>query len=87
MQLGRIIGHATATVKHPSLQGWRMIVVQLLDARGHAEGDPQLAIDSVGCGKGDTVVLTTDGKGVRQIMKAPNSPVRWAVIGRTDQSS
>ena len=31
MQLGRVMGHATSTVKHPSLHGWRLLVVQPYD--------------------------------------------------------
>ena len=35
MQLGEVIGTATATVKHPSMKGWKLLVVQpyLADGR------------------------------------------------------
>ena len=44
MQLGTVIGHATATVKHPSLVGWRMVIVQQLGVNGQPEADPVVAV-------------------------------------------
>ncbi|MCA9091665.1 MAG: EutN/CcmL family microcompartment protein, partial [Planctomycetaceae bacterium] len=38
MNLALVIGHATATIKHPTLKGWKLIVVQPLDARGKPDG-------------------------------------------------
>ncbi|MCH7686837.1 MAG: EutN/CcmL family microcompartment protein [Planctomycetes bacterium] len=84
MQLAAVIGHATSTVKHPSLEGWRMLIVQPLDARGHDDGDPVIAIDELGSGVGDRVMITGDGQSVREMMESKSSPVRWAVIGIAD---
>ena len=85
MQLGRVIGTATATVKHPTLSGWKLLVVQLLMADGKSsDGEPVLAIDSLGAGGGDRVILTSDGKGTRALMKSDNTPVRWSVMGIAD---
>ena len=85
MQLASVLGHATSTIKHPTLAGWKLLVVQPLDAGGGADGTPVLAIDDLGARRGDRVVLTSDGKGVRDLMKSDNTPVRWAVIGITDE--
>ncbi|MFM8582025.1 MAG: EutN/CcmL family microcompartment protein, partial [Planctomycetaceae bacterium] len=38
MQLGQVIGRATATIKHPTLTGWRLLIVQPLDAAGGPDG-------------------------------------------------
>lgn len=84
MQLGKVVGRATATVKHQTLAGWRLLLVQPLDATGGADGDPQLAIDNLGSRKHDTVMLTTDGSAVRDIVGKENTPIRWAVIGLAD---
>lgn len=86
MQLATVIGHATATVKHSSLQGWRLLVVQMLDARGGDEGTPILAIDHLGSGRGDRVILTSDGGSVREMIGSDQTPVRWAVIGLADET-
>lgn len=84
MQLARVVGRATATVRHETLAGWRLLLVQPLDARKNADGDPQLAIDNLGSRRGDTVMLTTDGAAVRDIVGKENTPIRWAVIGIAD---
>jgi ethanolamine utilization protein EutN len=84
MQLAKVVGRATATVKHETLAGWRMLLVQPLDAAGEADGDPQLAIDGLGSRKTDVVMLTTDGAAVRDIVGKENTPIRWAVIGIAD---
>ena len=84
MQLASVIGHTTSTVKHPSLEGWRMLIVQPLDANGHDEGDPFIAIDELGSGAGDRVMITGDGPSVREMVGSKNSPVRWAIIGIAD---
>ena len=47
MQIGSVVGHAVSTVKHPSLKGWRLLVVQLLMADGKPDGEPLLAIDAL----------------------------------------
>ena len=53
MQLGRVIGTATATVKHPTFQGERLLVVQLETPSGQPDGEPILAFDRLGAGRGD----------------------------------
>lgn len=84
MQLARIIGSATSTVKHPTLVGWRMVVAQPLDNRGQPEEFPIVAIDNLGSSIGDSVIITSDGKSVREMIGSSNTPVRWAVIGLAD---
>ncbi len=84
MQIAAIIGHATATVKHSSLSGRRMLIAQPLDANDKADGDPVIAVGELGSGVGDRVILTSDGATVREMLGARNSPVRWAVLGVAD---
>ena len=84
MQLGMVIGQATATVKHPSLTGWRMVIVQPLNNAREAEADPVVAVDKLGSAPGSVVVLNSDGKGARELIGDEKSPVRWFVIGIVD---
>ena len=84
MQLGHVIGQATATAKHPTLSGWKLSVVQPLDASGDPDGAPVVALDALGCGVGDRVLLTADGTGVREMVGANDTPARWAIIGLRD---
>jgi ethanolamine utilization protein EutN len=85
MLLGMVIGTATSTIRHASLAGWKLLVVQPLAADGTSpDGDPVLAIDSVGAGLGNEVIITSDGKGTRELMKSDTTPVRWSVMGIHD---
>jgi len=84
MQLGMVIGHATATVKHPSLVGWRMLIVQPLNNARQPEADPVIAVDKLGSAPGSVVLLNSDGKGARELIGDDKSPVRWFVIGIVD---
>ena len=60
MQLGRVVGHAVSTIKHASFQGWRLLVVQALTPDGKPDGEPLLAIDSLGAGAGEIVIVNSD---------------------------
>ncbi len=85
MLKGRVIGNATSTVKHSTMGGWKLLVVQpLLNDDRSADGDPVLAVDLLGAGAGDTVVICNDGKATRELMQADNTPVRWSVLGIVD---
>jgi ethanolamine utilization protein EutN len=86
MYLGKVIGTATATVKHPSMEGAKLLLVKCYQADGVTpEGDPILVIDKLGAGRGERVMVTSDGIGTREILNDPQSPVRWSVLGIPDR--
>ena len=85
MQLATVVGHATATVKHPSMVGWKLLIVQTLTVAGKPDGEPFLAIDTLGAGLDDRLIVCNDGAGTRGLMGSKNSPVRWFVMGICDQ--
>lgn len=84
MLLGMVEGNVVTTVKHPSMRGWKVLIVQPLDVAGKADGDPVLAIDMLGAGRGTKVVISNDGRGTREMIGDDLSPVRWSVIGVVD---
>lgn len=84
MQLATIVGQATATVKHGSMAGWKLLIAQPLGSDGRPDGEPQLVIDNLGAGVDATVLICNDGAGTRKLMDSKNSPVRWFVIGICD---
>jgi microcompartment protein CcmK/EutM len=84
MQWGIVIGHATSTIKHRALTGWRMAVVQPIGASRQPEADPVIAVDKLGAAPGQTVILNTDGKAAREMVGDEKSPVRYFVIGIVD---
>ena len=86
MYYGRVVGCATATVKHPSMEGCKLLLVMALQADGRSiEGDPILVVDTLGAGKGEKVMITSDGIGARELLGSDTSPVRWSVLGICDQ--
>ncbi len=85
MLLAQTLGTATATAKHASMVGWKLLVVQPLAADGKSpDGDPQLAVDRLGAGRGTKVMLTSDGRYVRELLGSETTPVRWSVLGICD---
>jgi ethanolamine utilization protein EutN len=67
------------------LAGWKLLLVQLLAPDGKSpDGEPILAIDRLGAGKQDLVVVTNDGKATREMIGSDNTPVRWSVLGIKD---
>ena len=84
MQLGLVIGTANATVKHPSLDGRTILIVQPRLVDGSADGDPVLAVDTLGAGNGETVLLTSDGRSAREFLGVDATPVRWTTIAIQD---
>lgn len=80
MQIGIVIGHATSTIKHEALEGWRLLVVQPLNSARQPEGDPQVCASGLNAAVGQTVVLNTDGKAARDLIGHPKSPLRYFII-------
>jgi len=84
MQRAKIVGRATATIKHESLQGTKLLIVQPLTAGGAADGYPLLAVDAIGSGKGQQVLLTSDGRFSRDYLNSDTNPVRYTIVGIED---
>ncbi|MDX2226364.1 MAG: EutN/CcmL family microcompartment protein, partial [Verrucomicrobiae bacterium] len=84
MRIARIEGYATATVKHPSLEGWRLLIAQPLTSAMENDGPPQLTIDPFGAGIGSKVLISSDGAESRKLVGSELSPIRWNVLGILD---
>ena len=86
MLVGKVIGTAVSIVKHHSMDGCKLLVVQPLMAdRKSPDGYPLVAIDTIGAGTGESVMITSDGVGTRKMLNADATPVRWSVIGIEDE--
>ncbi len=85
MQIGKVVGRAISTVKHKSFQGVKLLLVQALDGKGQADGEPVLTVDNLGAGPGMRVLISSDGKGARELVGSKDSPVRWLTIGVLDE--
>jgi len=85
MLLARVEGNVVATRKHPSFEGWRLVICQPIAPDGSPEGAPQVAIDAHGAGMHQRVVISSDGSEARKAVKDPKSPARWLVVGIVDE--
>ena len=87
MQLARVEGSMIATRKHPSLNGWRMLICQPLNGEGKTEGTPIVAIDPHGAGMHQKVIVSSDGSAARHAVGDSRSPVRQIIIAIVDETS
>jgi microcompartment protein CcmK/EutM len=85
MLLARVEGNVVATRKHPSLEGWRLVICQPISGAGEPEGAPQIAIDAHGAGMHQRVVISSDGSAARNAVGDQKSPARWLVLGVVDE--
>ncbi len=85
MLIARVIGEVVATQKHSSYEGRKILVVQPLNLDGTDRGDAVVAVDAVGAGAGETVLLTTDGYAAFSSVGLGPSPVDMAVLGIVDR--
>jgi len=84
MLIARVIGETVATHKHASHVGRNLLIVQPLELDGSNRGDAVLALDAVGAGIGDKVLLTTDGFAAMSSVGQTQAPIDMAVIGFID---
>lgn len=86
MQLARVDGVVVATRKHPSFDGWRLLLCQPINGRGDPEGQPVVAIDPHDAGQHSRVLVSTDGSAARKVVGDPTSPVRLMIVAVLDEA-
>lgn len=84
MELATVIGHASASIKHPSYEGWRLVLVQPLDLKRQPDGEPLLAFGKLQPGIGQTVVVNSDGQSARDMIGIEKTPARWHIVAIAD---
>lgn len=83
MRLGYVVGTAVATVKDPSLQGKKILLVKPIDRSGRQRGRPQLALDAVGAGVGEHVYCV-EGKEAAFAWHPQTMPCDCSIVGILD---
>ncbi len=84
MILARVAGRITSTIGHRDMAGRTLLVCAKLDAAGKPAAGYVIAIDTVGAGAGETVIILDEGNGARQILGVRDMPVRSVVVGVVD---
>jgi microcompartment protein CcmK/EutM len=84
MILGRVVGEIHSTINHGIYENRKLLVVDRIAPDGEPMGAYLIAIDTVDAGVGETVLMIDEGNSARQVMQAPNAPVRSVVVGIVD---
>jgi ethanolamine utilization protein EutN len=87
MILGRITGNVVSTIHHPVVTGRKLLLAERLDQQGKPTGAYIIALDGIGAGRGETVLILDEGSGARQILEDASAPVRSIVVGIVDELS
>lgn len=85
MFLARIDGTATSTIRHPSVKGWKLAVCQPINEESQDIGVPLIALDGMGAGLHQKVIISSDGAALREWVKDPHSPLRYMVTNIVDE--
>jgi len=85
MILGLVKGNVVSTVKQPSHEGFKLMVVQPVNKAGIEIGTSFLAHDSVQAGVGDMVLVAREGNAARQILGSKSDPFHAVILGIVDE--
>ena len=84
MKLARVVGTVVSTINAPDLDGRTRLLCDLLDPSGKPSGGYLIAVDAVGAGAGEDVLILDEGNSARQVLAAPGAPIRTVVVGIVD---
>ena len=84
MILARITGNVVSTIHHPIVEGRKLLLAERLDQDSKATGGYVIALDAIGAGQGETVLVLDEGTGARQVLDDANAPIRSVVVGIVD---
>lgn len=84
MQLAKVVGTVVATQKHRKFEGAKLLLVQPLALDRRPRGHPLLAVDGVGAGVHDEVLVVLEGRAAGEALGRPGTPVDAAVVGIVD---
>lgn len=83
MYLGRVIGTVVSTMKVPTLTGCKFLIVEKINQDLTDEKEVEIAVDTVGAGDGETVIVV-GGSSARRAMGDSELPIDSAIVGIVD---
>jgi microcompartment protein CcmK/EutM len=84
MQIGRVIGTVVSTQKHRTFEGAKLLLVQPLNIDDTPRGSALLAVDGVGAGVNEKVLVVLEGRAAGEALGRKAAPVDAAIIGIID---
>jgi len=85
MKIGRVVGNVVATISAPVFDNRKMLLCELLDETRTRVRGYTLAVDTVGAGAGEDVLILDEGNSARQILGEEDAPIRALVVGIVDR--
>jgi ethanolamine utilization protein EutN len=86
MELARVEGSVTSSLKEARLTATKLLIVQPVGPEAKpAAGAPYLAVDTVGAGEGD-VVIVVRGTPASRAVSPEGGPVDAAIVGIVDST-
>ncbi|MDI3542446.1 MAG: hypothetical protein PWP57_49 [Candidatus Atribacteria bacterium] len=85
MILAKVIGHVISTIKLSAFKGFKLLLVQPVDADGKPKGKVLLVLDTVQAGIGDIVLVMDEGNSARAIVGDSFAPIRSLIVGIVDE--
>jgi ethanolamine utilization protein EutN len=87
MQIARVIGTVVATHKNTKFEGAKLMLVQPLNLDDTPRGNAFLAVDGVGAGVNEKVLIVLEGRAAGEALGKKAAPVDAAIIGIIDTVS
>jgi len=84
MQLARVVGTVVATQKHRKFDGAKLLLVQPVSVHDEPRGPTLLAVDSVGAGVFERVLIVIEGRAAGDALGRKGAPVDAAIVGIVD---
>jgi ethanolamine utilization protein EutN len=84
LQIGRVVGTVVATQKHRKFEGAKLLLVQPLNFDDTPRGTPLLAVDGVGAGVDEKVLIVLEGRAAGEAIGKKAAPVDAAIVGIID---
>lgn len=83
MYICRVQGKCVSTIKNEHLKGYSLMAVQKLNKSDKPTGEVIIAIDTIGCSIGETVLITT-GSTAKLAIKQGEAPIDAVIVGIVD---
>ncbi len=84
MQIGRVVGTLVSTQKHRKFEGAKLLIVQPLGLDDAPRGAAVLAVDGVGAGVHEKVLIVLEGRAAGEALGRKAAPVDAAIVGIVD---
>jgi len=85
MIIGKVCGTIYSTINHPFYNSRKLLVVNKIALPGTEPSGYLIAIDTVGAGVGETVLVVDEGNSARQVVDDDKAPVRSVIVGIIDE--